>query len=118
ICTPVALLRQWCNEILTKTDPPLDVYIHHSSSRGKKAKTSAELLKHDVVLTTYSTIVKSLPPTSNVQAYEWKARDKWENAEERPQGKPPSLFLDTEWYRIILDESQVIKNRGTQTARA
>lgn len=53
-----------------------------------------------------------------MQAYEWKARDKWENAEERPQGKPPSLFLDTEWYRIILDESQVIKNRGTQTARA
>src|ERR1700733_12380327 len=43
ICTPVALLRQWYNEIQTKTSPPLNIYIHHSSSRGKKAKTSADL---------------------------------------------------------------------------
>jgi len=63
ICTPVALLGQWYNEIRTKTDPPLDVYIHHSSSRGgKKAKTPAELVNHDIVLTTYATIV--LPTTS------------------------------------------------------
>src|SRR5579862_3909384 len=59
IITPVALLRQWFNEIRTKTQPPLDVYIHHSSSRGKKAKSSAELMKYDVVLTTYTTIVYS-----------------------------------------------------------
>jgi len=59
----------------------------------------------------------SLSVTSNVKAYEWKAQDKWNNTEELSQEKPPSLFLDTEWYRIILDESQVIKNRGTQTAR-
>ena len=62
ICTPVALLRQWYNEIRTKTDPPLDVYVHHSSSRGgKKAKTPADLVNHDIVLTTYTTIV--LPAT-------------------------------------------------------
>ena len=57
ICTPVALLRQWFNEIRTKTQPPLNVYIHHSSSRGKKAKSTADLMKYDVVLTTYTTIV-------------------------------------------------------------
>lgn len=65
ICCPVALLRQWFNEIRTKTDPPLSVYIHHSSTRGKKAKTTSELLKYDVVLTTYSTIVRSSSHTSN-----------------------------------------------------
>jgi len=32
--------------------------------------------------------------------------------------QPPALFLDTQWYRIILDEAQVIKNRSTLTARA
>jgi len=32
--------------------------------------------------------------------------------------QPPALFLDAQWYRIILDEAQVIKNRSTQTARA
>lgn len=57
ICTPVALLRQWYNEIRTKTDPPLKVYIHHSSSRMKKATRAQELLEYDVVLTTYNTIV-------------------------------------------------------------
>ena len=57
IITPVALLRQWFNEIRTKTQPPLDAYIHHSSSRGKRAKSTAELMKYDVVLTTYTTIV-------------------------------------------------------------
>jgi SNF2 family DNA or RNA helicase len=108
ICTPVALLRQWYNEIQTKTSPPLNIYIHHSSSRGKKAKTSADLLSYDVVLTTYTTI-----------AHEWKAYDKYEHADPPlPGPKPSSLFLNTKWFRIILDESQVIKNRNTQTARA
>src|SRR5271170_5348494 len=50
---------------------------------------------------------------------EWKARDKWFKAlEEYPNDpEPPALFLDTEWYRIIIDEAQVIKNRSTLTAR-
>jgi SNF2 family DNA or RNA helicase len=50
---------------------------------------------------------------------EWKARDKWIKAlEEFPDDpEPPALFLDTEWYRIIIDEAQVIKNRSTLTAR-
>jgi len=60
IITPVALLRQWCTEIETKTDPKLKVYIHHASSRSRKARTSAELLQNDVVLTTYNTIVYPL----------------------------------------------------------
>jgi SNF2 family DNA or RNA helicase len=58
ICTPVALLGQWFNEIRSRTDPPLSVYIHHSST-GKKAKRPADLLRYDVVLTTYTTIVPS-----------------------------------------------------------
>jgi len=109
ICTPVALLRQWYNEIRTKTSPSLSVYIHHTSARGKKLRTSKELLQFDVVLTTYNTL-----------AHEWKVFDKWNSAdpEARPVDPPRCLFLDTEWYRVILDEAQVIKNRFTQTAKA
>jgi SNF2-related domain len=57
ICAPLALLRQWYDEIRTKTNPPLRVYIHHSSWRGKKAKTVKDILQYDVVLTTYNMIV-------------------------------------------------------------
>jgi SNF2 family DNA or RNA helicase len=57
IVTPVALLRQWYNEIRTKTDPPLRVYIHHISSGNRQVETSGDLLRYDVVLTTYDTIV-------------------------------------------------------------
>jgi SNF2 family DNA or RNA helicase len=51
---------------------------------------------------------------------EWKARDKWAKAvaEGDDLEQPPAIFLDTEWYRVIIDEAQVIKNRSTQTARA
>src|SRR5579862_7958075 len=107
ICTPVALLRQWYNEIRTKTSPSLNVYIHHTSARGKKLRTSKELLQYDVVLTTYNTL-----------AHEWKVLDKLLAEDPDTTDRPPSLFLDTTWYRIILDEAQVIKNRSTQTAKA
>ena len=49
---------------------------------------------------------------------EWKADHRFRCIEDAdPATKPTNLFLDAEWYRIILDESQVIKNRNTQTAR-
>jgi SNF2 family DNA or RNA helicase len=72
-------------------------------------RTSKELAQFDVVLTTYSTL-----------AHEWKVLDRWQHAvvENETLERPYSLFLDTKWYRIILDEAQVIKNRSTQTARA
>jgi hypothetical protein len=57
ICAPVALLQQWYDEIRTRTDPPLRVYIHHSSWRGEKAKTVKDILRYDVVLTSYDMIV-------------------------------------------------------------
>jgi SNF2 family DNA or RNA helicase len=117
ICTPVALLRQWYNEIRTKTYPPLSVYIHHSSSRGRKAHFPEDLLEYDVVLTTYNTIVHSFPITLT-KAYEWKALAKYQAADPDDHlEEPVNLFLDTKWYRIILDEAQVIKNRNTQTAK-
>src|SRR5579859_6150808 len=109
ICTPVALLGQWATEIRTKTSPQLDVYIHHTSTRGRRARTSSELQTHDVVLTTYATI-----------ANEWKALNKWkyppEDVPPDTLDKPRTMFLETKWYRVILDESQVIKNRSTLSA--
>lgn len=54
---------------------------------------------------------------------EWKARDQWTKAlangdPSDPAEQPTAFFLDTQWYRIVLDEAQVIKNRGTRAARS
>jgi SNF2 family DNA or RNA helicase len=60
ICTPLALLGQWRGEIRTKTDPALNVHIHHPSwhgQNGEKITTAQDLLQYDVVLTTYTMIV-------------------------------------------------------------
>ncbi|OLL24867.1 putative ATP-dependent helicase [Neolecta irregularis DAH-3] len=110
IVTPVALLHQWAREIKTKTSPQLKVYIHHSNHRRHfKAK---ELLGYDVVLTTFHTL-----------AYEYKAIEKHnklrEENPELPERPPiPCPFTDAKWYRVILDEAQMIKNHNTQSAKA
>ncbi|KDN37414.1 hypothetical protein K437DRAFT_259799 [Tilletiaria anomala UBC 951] len=52
IVAPLAVIRQWEQEIKTKSDAGLKVYVHHGTGRAK----SAESLKgYDVVITTYTT---------------------------------------------------------------
>jgi hypothetical protein len=55
IVAPVALMRQWKQEIETKIrhDRRLSVFVHHQQS---KAKSFTELQHYDVVLTTYGSI--------------------------------------------------------------
>ncbi|KAL2315456.1 ATP-dependent DNA helicase [Schizosaccharomyces pombe] len=109
IITPVSLLQQWHNEILTKIAPSHrpTVYIHHGSS--KKHKIAEQLMSYDIVLTTY-----------NVIAYEFKNKMAYDKSIEdnAPIKKFEHLpFFEAEWYRVILDEAQTIKNRNTLAAR-
>ncbi|ODA83214.1 hypothetical protein RJ55_01725 [Drechmeria coniospora] len=113
IVGPLSLLRQWEEEIKcrTKLSHRLSVFIYH----GKKATTD-ELLRYDVVLTTYGTI-----------AQEWKRLDKFveENADRNIDfndaatlSKFPLLHpTKATFYRVILDEAQCIKNKDTKTAK-
>ncbi|PNY27197.1 ATP-dependent helicase, partial [Tolypocladium capitatum] len=114
IIGPLSLLRQWEEEIAKKTklSHRMSVFIYHN----KKA-TTEDLLKYDVVLTTYGTI-----------AAEYKRLSKFteENADrnidfnDRANGfKFPLLHPNkAEFYRVILDEAQCIKNKDTKTAKA
>jgi SNF2 family DNA or RNA helicase len=115
IVAPVALIRQWEEEIRhkLKSSHPLSVFIYH----GKRA-TVDHLRGFDVVLTTYGTV-----------AQEVKRLEKWWKANEGRNvdtkndrelaAKCPLLHpAKAKFYRIILDEAQCIKNEKTQQAKA
>lgn len=112
IVAPVALLKQWANEIADrlKTRHALTVYTYH----GQKKKASyATLANYDVVLTTYGTL-----------ATEWRKKSDHElkkkaNPDHVMHPKDKLILLDenSKWYRIILDEAQYIKNRSTQSSQ-
>ncbi|GAA5899596.1 uncharacterized protein JCM6883_005269 [Sporobolomyces salmoneus] len=118
IVAPLALLEQWKEEIEEKTEKGyFSVFIYHGPER-KKTKVK-HLKKYDVVLTTYTTLVLDYPDDEGAQK---KARQqaKKNGGEEEDyfefQTKGP--LLEMSWYRIILDEAQNIRNRGTKMSRA
>ena len=100
VVAPLALIKQWQDEIKTKVTKThaLRVLIHHGSSR---TKSSVELKKYDVVITTYQTMT-SEHAGSNLS---------------RPDGTRIGCF-GVHWYRIILDEAHSIKNRNAKSTLA
>ncbi|KAI9825631.1 MAG: hypothetical protein M1832_000975 [Thelocarpon impressellum] len=104
IVAPVALLKQWEREILTKLKPGhrLRTFLFHGSRRNTKWKT---LREYDVVLTTFGTL-----------ASEYK---RLEAVGRGPDAGANLSLLGTEsrWYRVIVDEAQCIKNRLTKAAQ-
>lgn len=114
IIGPLSLIRQWEEEIRTKTNTShrLSVYVHH----GKKT-TADELLKYDVVLTTYGTIAAEL---KRLETFQEENADRNIDYNDRTTAMKFPLLHPTKaiFYRVILDEAQCIKNKRTQTSLA
>ncbi|KAG6263850.1 hypothetical protein E4U48_006496 [Claviceps purpurea] len=114
IIGPLSLIRQWEEELMKKTNPGhrLSVFVHH----GKKS-TTEDLLKYDVVLTTYGTIASEL---KRLEQFMEENKDRNIDFNDRacsfkfPLLNPGKAFF----HRVILDEAQCIKNRNTKTAKA
>ena len=100
VVAPLALIKQWEGEIKHRVcrSHALRVLVHHGPSR---TKSSVELKKHDVVITTYQTLTSEYQ-SSNV---------------EDPNGPRVGCF-GVHWYRIILDEAHSIKNRNAKSTIA
>ncbi|EPY52773.1 ATP-dependent DNA helicase [Schizosaccharomyces cryophilus OY26] len=109
IVVPLALLSQWANELSLKVhhSKHLSIYIHHGGS--KRSYTSEQLAHFDVVLTTYSTL-----------SQEMRQKELFIHHSRSGRLAPPAStpFLDTPWFRVILDEAHTIRNRNTQAANA
>ncbi|KIP09902.1 hypothetical protein PHLGIDRAFT_101971 [Phlebiopsis gigantea 11061_1 CR5-6] len=127
IVAPLALLDQWKLEIETKTNLNLQCLIYHGN---KKSRSLDQLRKYDVVLTTFQTLANEWPDEeAEEKAKKKRKKRKTQNGfivdddseEEKALKKNKKtkgpLFI-TEWYRIVLDEAQNIRNRRTRVSRA
>ncbi|KAK0480890.1 SNF2 family N-terminal domain-containing protein [Armillaria novae-zelandiae] len=129
IMAPLGLLDQWKLEIQLKSSDSLKCIIYHGSGRPKHKQ---DLLKYDVVLTTYQTMAMEWPDFEKDQKAKEKARrksgndfivsdsddDSSESGKKRKQKKQQGLLFQVDFYRIILDEAQAVRNRRTRASRA
>ncbi|CDO69944.1 hypothetical protein BN946_scf184836.g18 [Trametes cinnabarina] len=106
IVVPAALMFQWKEEIETKTNGVFDVHIQH----GREKIKDPELLgEKDVIITTYQTLVMDFAIPEDLE-------DSGEEMEWlRWHGGPLSRM---KFYRVVLDEAQFIRNRGTRCSQA
>lgn len=100
VVAPLALIKQWESEIKSKVTKShaMKVLVHHGPSR---TKSSAELRKYDVVITTYQTLT-SEHAGSNMSV----------------AGGSRIGCMGVNWYRLILDEAHSIKNRNAKSTLA
>ncbi|KAI0776649.1 SNF2 family N-terminal domain-containing protein [Trametes elegans] len=105
IVVPAALMFQWREEVETKTNGMFEVHVQHGREKIKDPQLLAE---KDVVITTYQTLNMDFPVPPD-------AADSDEGMEYiREKGGPLSRM---KFYRIILDEAQFIRNRGTRSSK-
>ncbi|KAL2608935.1 hypothetical protein R1flu_027508 [Riccia fluitans] len=119
VVCPTSVLRQWASECKDKVNEAagLSVLVYHGSSRKRDPE---ELAKYDIVLTTYSIISMEVPAEStpcNVPPMRKKSKKT-----KFTEGNNGSIYWGplarVNWFRVVLDEAQSIKNSGTQVARA
>ncbi|KAI7897119.1 SNF2 family N-terminal domain-containing protein [Mucor mucedo] len=144
IVTPLALVHQWVEEIISKTDKgKLRVLKHHGPNR---ARNPAVFKHYDVVVTTYQVVASDMPGDER-KGRKKKRKDSFvvddddeeevlkdgaksdtesdaksdAKAEEKAEAKPVTKkdygpLFQIDWHRIVLDEAQFIKNRMTKAS--
>ena len=113
IVAPVALLRQWKQEIQQKIKTgrhALTVFTHHG---GTKKRSFRDLQHYDIVITTFGSLASEM---KKMEKYHLRKKH---DPDTRPNQGERCALLDPDalWYRVILDEAQCIKNKSTQTAK-
>ena len=113
IVAPVALMRQWSQEIESKIKRQhrLTVFVQHGPSKKKDFR---DLQHFDIVLTTFGSLAAEL---KKLETFRLRQRA---FPESRPNSAEKCALIgdEAEWYRVILDEAQCIKNNNTKTAKA
>jgi SNF2 family DNA or RNA helicase len=112
------LLTQWDREVNTHTaeKPGLKVMFYRAGTRLDSNQVFEILRQHDIVLTTYSEVMRSYPknePPVECHTTEQKLAW-WKETYEKGRG----VLHRMQFFRIVLDEAQAIKNHTGRTSIA
>lgn len=109
VIAPTSILRQWAGELRDRIDAPYKprVLIYHGP---KRTKDPFELIKYDVVITSYGMLAHEYPKEEKI----WDEHTRKIVKKKRTKGP----LYRVEWFRVILDEAQAIKNRLSDTHKA
>ena len=111
IITPLAILQQWKNE-LQGLAPGLSVF-DYEGLRVERSKSDHEALirrctQHDVVLTTYNVLAREVHYTGTP--------DRSLRHEKRYE-KRLSPLTQIHWWRVVLDEAQMVESGVSNAAK-
>ena len=112
IITPIPILEQWKQEIQEHA-PSLRVYqydgVRANARKNSNANLVATLASHDVVLTTYNTISREI---------HYVAEKPDRDLRRKPRFDPPrSPLTQILWWRVCLDEAQMVENGVSAAAQ-
>lgn len=111
IVTPPSLKDQWVSEI-ARHAPGLSVKVYEGRKRISEAdeqQATDELAGHDIILTTYSVLSSELHFTT--------APPERSRRHARVYDRPRSPLVQISWWRVCLDEAQMIESGYSQAAK-
>ena len=111
IITPPSILDQWLNELKT-ISPDLKIMVYHGMRRKAAKLSHQQLIEqfrcHDVVLTTYNVLAAEIhyapAPIRNFR-------------HQRTYERRLSPITEITWWRVVLDEAQMIEHGVNNAAR-
>jgi len=118
VVCPMSLLSQWRDEIARFTGGELEVLVYYGAAKDRRRVV---LHEYDVVLTSYGVLASEHRAVQAAQSAANSAALSSGRAlapiSER-QLASLSPLLSTTFFRLLLDEGHIIRNRGTETAKA
>lgn len=127
IVCPLALMNQWEQEMKTKIKEVANfsVLIYHGSSVAAKGiKTFKQLSKYDAVIVTFNTLSQEIKKHCAEDIKKLGKLNGVPNLRKVNQTKGPNEYIspffseDSKFYRIIIDEAHIIKNKNAQMSIA
>ena len=111
IITPPSILQQWKNE-LQRLAPSLNVFVYEGlrveAGKSNHKTLVSKCTRNDVVLTTYNVLAKEIhyaeTPTRSLR-------------HEKRYEKRLSPLTQIHWWRVVLDEAQMVESGVSNTAK-